>query len=98
MNKCVKCGCDDEEVLIKHHIDGNRLNTNPNNLMILCSNCHMKIHKRNFNHGCNHKPINLKSEIFNNLRLEEELLKLKERDKKVDKYLINKFKLFNKSN
>lgn len=88
--RCEICNFNDDEVLIKHHIDGNRRNNDINNLMIICSNCHLKIHKRKFNEKNKEIIINLKSEIFNEKRLKEELFKLKERDYKVNLYLKEK--------
>ena len=39
-NTCQECGkTDDLEV---HHIDGNRLNNDPENLLTLCKKCHRK--------------------------------------------------------
>ena len=38
MSKCPLC--DSIENLIVHHIDGNRKNNNPNNLINLCKRCH----------------------------------------------------------
>ena len=39
---CEICGI--AEPLVVHHIDGNRENNTPENLQVLCWNCHMKIH------------------------------------------------------
>lgn len=91
MKHCQLCDNNDEEVLIIHHIDNNRNNNNSNNLMIICANCHLKIHHRKFIDKNN--IINLKSEIFNDKRLKQELINLKLRDKKVDNYLKQIFKL-----
>mgnify|MGYP001065304300 FL=1 len=42
--KCEKCGYDKYlEVLEVHHIDGDRSNNVPENLMILCPTCHREI-------------------------------------------------------
>jgi predicted HNH restriction endonuclease len=46
MVSCEKCGEDDPDVLVVHHKDRNRNNNNPDNLAILCANCHMKTHRR----------------------------------------------------
>jgi 5-methylcytosine-specific restriction endonuclease McrA len=45
MIKCEKCGEGNSEVLVVHHRDRNRKNNKPDNLAILCANCHMKMHK-----------------------------------------------------
>ncbi len=45
--KCQGCGCPQEECLGKlsiHHIDKDKTNLNPNNLISLCRKCHGKIH------------------------------------------------------
>ena len=42
-NKCYFC--QKEEKLIVHHIDFNRSNNNPENLIVLCSNCHRRLHQ-----------------------------------------------------
>lgn len=43
-HKCSVCGWDDDEdVLQVHHIDENRRNANPENLIILCPTCHQKL-------------------------------------------------------
>jgi len=44
-NKCNRCSIDDMDVLIVHHKDRNRKNSDISNLEILCANCHMKEHK-----------------------------------------------------
>jgi hypothetical protein len=47
-NACQVCGCDDinefsgKSILQIHHIDGNPTNNRPENLMLLCPNCHAK--------------------------------------------------------
>jgi 5-methylcytosine-specific restriction endonuclease McrA len=62
MKRCEICSCDDEEVLIKHHIDNNRSNNYSENIMILCANCHLKIHRRNFK--IKFRDINLKERDY----------------------------------
>jgi 5-methylcytosine-specific restriction endonuclease McrA len=43
---CQKCGNTDLRVLLVHHIDKNRNNNNPENLQILCYNCHILVHRK----------------------------------------------------
>lgn len=44
-NCCSLCGYDKiQEILHVHHKDGNRLDHDPNNLEILCPNCHCEKH------------------------------------------------------
>src|SRR5690606_16809045 len=40
---CNKCGNDDIQVMVVHHIDRDRLNNSMENLETLCANCHHKI-------------------------------------------------------
>ena len=43
-HKCAVCGYDeDTRILEVHHIDENHNNNNPENLCLLCPNCHRKI-------------------------------------------------------
>ena len=43
-HKCAICGWDeDEDILQVHHIDENRKNAKPENLIILCPTCHWKL-------------------------------------------------------
>lgn len=43
-HKCAICGWDeDEDILQVHHIDENRRNAKPENLIILCPTCHWKL-------------------------------------------------------
>jgi len=45
-NRCARCGWDKvKEVLMVHHIDGNRENNQKSNLLVLCPNCHFELHK-----------------------------------------------------
>ena len=47
-HKCVLCGMPQEEQkkkLTVHHIDENKINNNPSNLMTVCNSCHCKLHK-----------------------------------------------------
>ncbi len=43
--QCLRCGNDDKRILIVHHLDKNRTNNNLSNLVWLCPNCHMLIHR-----------------------------------------------------
>ena len=43
-NKCIACGRN-KVALRVHHIDGNRVNNDLINLVILCKSCHMRVHK-----------------------------------------------------
>lgn len=43
---CQRCGLREPEILNVHHVDGNRKNNRAENLLVLCPNCHMKIHKQ----------------------------------------------------
>lgn len=42
--ECFLCGNRDTEVLVAHHIDQNRKNNSPKNLIWLCHNCHHLVH------------------------------------------------------
>lgn len=46
--ECQECGFSEHpEILVIHHIDGNRRNNDDSNLIILCPNCHaLKHYKR----------------------------------------------------
>ena len=42
---CIMCGYDkDQRILQIHHIDKDRGNNKPNNLCVLCRNCHTEVH------------------------------------------------------
>jgi HNH endonuclease len=43
--QCTVCGIDDSDVLEIHHKDRNRKNNKLENLIVLCANCHTKIHR-----------------------------------------------------
>jgi len=44
-HRCQLCGYDKiVHCLTVHHVDRNRSNGKPENLMLLCWNCHMEIH------------------------------------------------------
>jgi 5-methylcytosine-specific restriction endonuclease McrA len=42
---CVICGNKELPILEIHHKDGNRENKSPDNLVVLCPNCHKKVHR-----------------------------------------------------
>ena len=44
-NKCECCGYDTLNICEVHHIDKDRTNNELDNLIVLCPNCHMSIHK-----------------------------------------------------
>src|SRR3989344_5210045 len=44
---CANCKNNDERVLVVHHKNRNRKNNNIENLMWLCSNCHLLVHHYN---------------------------------------------------
>ena len=44
-NECTVCGESEIAVLIAHHLDMDRSNSDISNLAILCANCHIKLHK-----------------------------------------------------
>jgi predicted HNH restriction endonuclease len=44
---CKKCGNKDARVLEVHHLDKNRKNSNIENLIWLCANCHTLVHRYN---------------------------------------------------
>lgn len=44
-HKCAMCGLEEECCLQVHHIDGDRHNSSIGNLIILCANCHSRIHR-----------------------------------------------------
>lgn len=37
---CIVCGESMKNTLDRHHVDGNRKNNDPNNLVIICASCH----------------------------------------------------------
>lgn len=45
IHKCAVCGLDEECCLEVHHIDENRKNSSVDNLIILCANCHARVHR-----------------------------------------------------
>lgn len=55
-SRCALCEESDPVCLQVHHIDHNRLNNDPDNLIILCSNHHFKVHNGEYH------PDFLKSE------------------------------------
>lgn len=52
---CRVCSKDDKRVLVVHHIDQDRKNNSPENLVWLCHNCHHLIHKHQ--DACVHKLV-----------------------------------------
>ena len=42
---CTICGCNDPQMLEVHHIDRDRTNNAPDNLIVLCANHHTKLHR-----------------------------------------------------
>lgn len=45
---CTICGNDDNDVIEVHHIDKNRTNSDVDNLICLCANCHRKVHRGSY--------------------------------------------------
>ena len=45
VRKCAVCGIDEECVLEVHHVDENHDNNDIDNLIILCANCHARVHR-----------------------------------------------------
>ncbi len=46
---CKMCGENDRRCLAKHHINNNHGNNESNNLLIVCFNCHRKLHLAKIN-------------------------------------------------
>lgn len=42
---CARCKMNDPRVLAAHHVDGNHRNNKLENLMWLCHNCHLLVHR-----------------------------------------------------
>ena len=42
---CQICGLDQTNILVIHHVDADRENNKLDNLLVVCPNCHMRIHK-----------------------------------------------------
>lgn len=59
-HKCVMCGLEEECCLQVHHIDCDRYNSSVENLIILCANCHSRIHRGGYK---------ITEEILNNREL-----------------------------
>lgn len=49
LHKCAVCGLEEECCLQVHHIDEDRTNSDIENLIILCANCHLKVHNNIIN-------------------------------------------------
>ena len=47
---CMLCKTIDKRVLVTHHIDRDRTNSDPKNLVWLCCNCHFLVHHYNVGH------------------------------------------------
>lgn len=45
VKECTICGEKDEDIIEVHHIDFNHSNNNLDNPIMLCPNCHMRIHR-----------------------------------------------------
>lgn len=60
--KCAVCNLNEECCLEVHHIDKNRKNSNVDNLIILCANCHARVHRGG---------LKLTEDILNNRELVE---------------------------
>ena len=45
-NECVFCRGKETTQLCVHHIDGNKKNDDPNNLVTICNSCHTKLHRK----------------------------------------------------
>ena len=43
---CQTCGLAESDILVIHHKDGNPKNNVESNLMVICPNCHARIHRR----------------------------------------------------
>lgn len=51
INECKVCGYNEyPDILGVHHIDKNRANNTPENLMVVCPNCHSLLHRRHISH------------------------------------------------
>lgn len=44
--QCQICALESPDILVIHHKDGNRENNTLENLLVVCPNCHARIHKR----------------------------------------------------
>ena len=52
INKCNRCGYDEEPLILGvHHQDRNRNNNHLSNLEVLCPNCHSLEHLKHISHG-----------------------------------------------
>lgn len=49
VGRCQVCGFNENvKILDVHHIDKNKKNNDPRNYIVLCPNCHAKVHRLNF--------------------------------------------------
>jgi hypothetical protein len=44
-DSCQICGLREPQILQVHHLDGKHSNNSPDNLLMVCPNCHARIHK-----------------------------------------------------
>jgi hypothetical protein len=57
-------GCASEQNIEVHHVDGDRNNNDPDNLVPLCRDCHTKLHAEGLNGLEKHlKPVSERSHI-----------------------------------
>lgn len=59
--ECQKCGNTNNNLIV-HHIDGNDYNNTFDNLITLCNNCHLNLHRPSANHK--HTP----GRVFENVK------------------------------
>lgn len=43
--RCQICGLTEPDILVVHHADSDHENNDESNLMVLCPNCHARIHR-----------------------------------------------------
>jgi hypothetical protein len=54
--ECVACG--DSEKVVAHHIDGDRYNDDPDNLVPMCPSCHRSVHMNRSGYGEWYEKLN----------------------------------------